>query len=433
MPVDNIIAYSAFILLLIILSGIFSGSETALTSASRGKLKIQAERGNKGAQKALKITSNRKRLIGGVLLGNNLVNILAASVATNMFVAIFGDSGVLITTLVMTTVLLIFAEILPKSYAIARPELAAHKASRVIAPFIVIFSPVVSIIEFFVTKILGLLGIAENKSDSIEDVQEEIIGRIELEIPSGMFDREDQMRVSGALDFPNRTVEEVMRHRSEIEVLNCDDKFESILAQCLQTPHSRLPVYQNQPENIIKIAHVKDLYRNYWKMKENETSEPTDGRRWHEDLKDPYFIRETTPLGVQMQDFLDKRTHFALVVDEYGAIQGLVTLEDIIEEIVGEIVDEHDPETVPELIEERAGQYRIDGSVTVREINRQLNTEFPQDQAVTIAGLLISKIQQLPEVGEMFSFFGYQFEVLGRVRNRITELRITKDDAAHPK
>ncbi|MCY4446606.1 MAG: CNNM domain-containing protein [Rhodobacteraceae bacterium] len=426
MPFDTILFNSIFILLLIVLSAMFSGSETALTAASRGKLKVQAEKGSKGAKKALDLTSNRKRLVSGILLGNNLVNILATSVATNMFVIIFGDNGILITTVVMTAFLLIFAEILPKSYAIARPEIASHKASIILAPFIAIFSPIVNVIQFLISRILGFFGIAEHQPDSLADVQDEIIGRIGLAIPSGLFDKEDQKRILGALDLPNRTIEEVMLHRSEIEMLNSDDNYETILSKCLHTPFSRLPVFQGETENIIKIAHVKDLYRKHWDITGKKTPIKADINPWYQELKDPYFVLETTPLGVQMRDFLEKRTHFALVVDEYGALQGLVTLEDIIEEIVGEIDDEHDEKREPEVQEINSGEYLVEGSVTVRDINRQLATDFSQDQAVTIAGLLINELKYIPEIGEIYWLEGFRFEVTGRERNRITQLKITK-------
>ena len=426
MQPDTIFLNTLLIFFLIILSAIFSGSETALTAASRGKLKIQAEKGNKGARKALDLTSNRKRLVSGILLGNNLVNILATSLATNMFVIVFGDNGILITTVIMTAFLLIFAEVLPKSYAIARPEIASHKASRLIAPFIAVFSPIVVVIQYFITWILGFFGISEHQKDSLVDVQEEIIGRIGLAIPSGMFDKEDQKRITGALELPNRTVEEVMQHRSEIEMLNSEDSFQAILSKCLLTPYSRLPVYKEETDNVIKIANVKDLYRKYWEQGSKQVELKTNSSQWYDDLKDPYFVLETTPLRVQMQDFLKKRTHFALVVDEYGALQGLVTLEDIIEEIVGEIVDEHDEEPETEIMEITPGVFKVEGSVPVRDVNKELHSDFSQDQAVTIAGLLINEIQNLPEVGEVFSLNGYRFEVTGRVRNRISELQISK-------
>ncbi len=412
------------IILLIVLSGLFSGSETALTSASRGKLKTQAEKGNKGAQKALDITNDRETLIGSVLVGNNLVNILATALATNLFTIIFGDSGVLITTLVMTTVILVFAEVLPKTYSIARPEEASQKASRFMNPFILIFSPVVFLLKLIVTFFLRIMGILQREPESLEDVQDEISGRIELEIPTGMFDKEDQRRVLGALDISNLTVEEVMQHRSEIEMLNADDPIEDILTQCMSTPHSRLPVFKDENENIIKIAHVKDLYRNYWGQMENIATTSPPGENWYSNLKEPYFVIETTPLGVLMREFLEKRTHFALVVDEYGALQGLVTLEDIIEEIVGEIEDEYDQEQTEPLRNEGNGVYLVDGSLPVREFNKMLNLDLPDDLAVTLAGLVINEIKYIPVKGESFTLFGYSFEIVERIQNRITQLRI---------
>lgn len=414
------------IIVLIIFSALFSGSETALTSASRGKLKTQAEKGNKGAQRALIITDDRETLISSVLVGNNLVNILATALATNLFTLLFGDSGVLITTIVMTMVVLIFAEVLPKTYAIARPEEASQKASRFILPFIFIFTPIVVVIKALVTAFLRLLGLLEPRSESLEDVQDEIKGRIELEIPTGMFDKEDQRRVLGALDISSLSVEDVMRHRSEIDMLNADDPIEEILAQCMTTPHSRLPVYKDETENIIKIAHVKDLYRNYWGQNEKiETSTPL-GEHWYTNLKEPYFVIETTPLGILMQEFLEKRTHFALVVDEYGALQGLVTLEDIIEEIVGEIEDEYDQEQSEPFKEVSQGVYLVDGALPVREFNKMLNLDLPDDQAVTLAGLVINEIKYIPVKGENFDILGYRFEIVDRIRNRVTQIRIQK-------
>ena len=415
------------IIVLIIFSGLFSGSETALTSASRGKLKTQAEKGNKGARKALAITNDRETLISSVLVGNNLVNIMATALATNLFTLLYGDSGVLITTIVMTTVILIFAEVLPKTYSIARPEEASQKASRFMAPFIFIFTPIVVVIKLFVTFFLRILGLLQLKPESLEDVQDEIIGRIELEIPTGMFDKEDQRRVLGAMDISNLTAEDVMRHRSEIEMLNANDPIEIILAHCMTTPHSRLPVYKDETENIIKIAHVKDLYRNYWGQNEKIASVSPPGTFWYSNLKEPYFVIETTPLGVLMREFLEKRTHFALVVDEYGALQGLVTLEDIIEEIVGEIEDEYDQKQSEPVREESQGVYLVDGSLPVREFNKMLQLDLPDDQAVTLAGLVINEIKYIPVKGEDFALFGYKFEIVERIRNRITQIRIQKN------
>ena len=315
---------------------------------------------------------------------------------------------------------------MPKTYAIARPEEASQKASRFILPFIFIFTPIVVVIKVFVTAFLRLLGLLEPRSESLEDVQDEIKGRIELEIPTGMFDKEDQRRVLGALDISNLSVEDVMRHRSEIDMLNADDPIEEILAQCMTTPHSRLPVYKDETENIIKIAHVKDLYRNYWGQNEKIEDSTPPGEHWYTNFKEPYFVIETTPLGILMQEFLEKRTHFALVVDEYGALQGLVTLEDIIEEIVGEIEDEYDQEQSEPFKEVSQGVYLVDGALPVREFNKMLNLDLPDDQAVTLAGLVINEIKYIPVKGENFAMFGYRFEIVDRIRNRVTQIRIQK-------
>ena len=416
--------YTAAILVLICLSALFSGSETALTSASRGKLKSMAEKGNTQANRALAITEDRDRLISAVLLGNNFVNILATALATSMFSRLLGDSGIAVATIVMTILLLIFAELLPKSFALSQPEVTASKASAPIRLFINLLFPIVVIAQTIVNGILHLFGMSNMHKESSKDVQDEIIGRIGLGIPKGMFDKDDQQRVFGVLDIRNRTVENVMRHRSEIEVLDARKPIESIINQCMQTPHSRLPVFQDEHENITKVAHVRDIYKFYFE----NFSKTGNGGNWTDILMEPYFVPETTPLDVQMQEFLSKQTHFALVVDEYGALQGLVTLEDILEEIVGEIKDEHDIEPAFIAKRNKQGNLEVDGVMPVHELNKNMGWELPETHANTIAGLIIHEIQYIPSIGEQFEFKGHTFEVTARERNRITRLVISDKD-----
>ncbi|SFS52087.1 Mg2+ and Co2+ transporter CorB, contains DUF21, CBS pair, and CorC-HlyC domains [Sulfitobacter marinus] len=414
------------ILFLLILSGFFSGSETALTAASRGKLRAQADKGSRGAQRALVITEDNERLIGSVLLGNNLVNILAASLATALFTRLFGESGVALATLVMTFLVLIFAEVLPKTYAITNAERAAGLVSRPISLVVLIFSPMVSAVRFLVRGMLRLFGVTIDPDSNILAVREEIAGALQLGHSEGVVEKEDRDRILGALDLRERVVEEVMLHRSGIEMIDARLEPEKILEQCLESNHTRLPVYRDDPENIVGVIHAKDLLRAMYKR-------ITDAQGDAEPFKDfnitdvamkPYFVPETSTLDEQMRQFLRRRTHFALVVDEYGSLQGLITLEDILEEIVGEITDEFDAEADMGVTKAEDGQYFVDGAMTIRDINRATDWNLPDDEANTVAGLVIHEAQMIPTPGQVFVFHGFRFEVTARDGNRITQFKI---------
>ncbi len=414
------------ILFLLVLSGCFSGSETALTAASRGKLRTQADKGSVGAQRALKITEDNERLIGSVLLGNNLVNILAASLATALFTRLFGESGVALATLVMTLLVLIFAEVLPKTYAITNAERAASMVSGPISIVVLIFAPVVSIVRLLVRGMLRVLGVQVDPDSNILAVREEIAGALQLGHSEGVVEKEDRDRILGALDLRDRVVEEIMLHRSGIEMIDAGDAPGDILEQCLRSNHTRLPVFRDDPENIVGVIHAKDLLRAMYKLIGGPEGEAAALNQF--DIADvamePYFVPETSTLDEQMRQFLHRRTHFALVVDEYGSLQGLITLEDILEEIVGEITDEFDPQADHTVKKDSDGQYLVDGAMTIRDLNRANDWNLPDDEANTIAGLVIHEAQMIPTQGQVFSFHGFRFEVLAREGNRITDLKM---------
>ena len=431
METDPALLDSAFwiscsiILFLLVLSGFFSGSETALTAASRGKLRAQADKGSRGAQRALRITEDNERLIGSVLLGNNLVNILAASLATALFTKMFGESGVALATIVMTLLVLVFAEVLPKTYAITNAETAAALVSRPISLVVTIFSPIVSAVRYFVRGVLRVFGVTIDPDSNILAVREEIAGALQLGHSEGVVEKEDRDRILGALDLGERTVEEIMLHRSGIEMIDAANETSDILKQCLHSSHTRLPVFRDDPENIIGVIHAKDLLRAMYK----QIDSPKDASA----LKDfdiasvamkPYFVPETSTLDEQMRQFLRRRTHFALVVDEYGSLQGLITLEDILEEIVGEITDEFDPDADHPVKKAEDGQYLVDGAMTIRDLNRATDWSLPDEEANTVAGLVIHEAQMIPTTGQVFSFHGFRFEVTARDGNRITQLKI---------
>jgi Mg2+/Co2+ transporter CorB len=414
------------ILFLLVLSGFFSGSETALTAASRAKLRANAEKGDIGAQKAFEVTEDRERLIGSVLLGNNLVNILATSLATTMFLRLFGENGVALATIIMTLLVLVFAEVLPKTYAITNPERAASLAARPIGIIVTVFAPMVTAVRMLVRGVLSLFGVQTDPDTNILAVRDEIAGALQLGHSEGVVEKEDRDRILGALDLAARTVEEVMLHRKEIEMIDAALPVAEILRLCLDSNHTRLPLYRDEPENIIGTLHAKDLLRALHKML-------GDGRIEPQEMDDfdiltvsmaPYFIPETTTLDDQMRQFLARRTHFALVVDEYGTLQGLITLEDILEEIVGEITDEFDTDEENEVTVAEDGSYTVDGTMTIRDVNRATDWNLPDDEANTVAGLVIHEAQMIPVVGQVFSFHGFRFEVLAKDENRISELKI---------
>jgi len=411
---------AAAILVLLVASAFFSGSETALTAVSRGKLRARADKGSRAAERALAVTEDTERLIGAILLGNNLINILAASLATVFFTRLVGESGVAIATLIMTLLVVIFAEVLPKTYAISNAESAAVRVAPIIRFFINVFAPIIAIVRAIVRGVLRLFGLQVEASMNVLAVQEEIAGAISLGHSEGAVEKEHRDRLLGALDLGDRTVAEIMLHRSGIETIDASLPTADILEQCLNSPHTRLPIFKDDPENIVGVVHAKDLLRAV------HGADPAEAAAFDimEVAKDPYFVPETTTLDDQMREFLRRHTHFALVVDEYGALEGLITLEDILEEIVGEITDEFDQaEDKPVLAQDAAG-YEVDGSTTIRDLNRANDWSLPDDEANTVAGLVIHEAQMIPTAGQVFSFHGYRFEVLERVDNRITRLKI---------
>jgi Mg2+/Co2+ transporter CorB len=418
---------AAAIIGLLGLSAFFSGSETALTAASRAKLHGLAEKGSDGAQTALGLTEDSERLIGSVLLGNNLVNILAASLATSVFTALFGDAGVAWATLVMTLLVLVFAEVAPKTYAITTPEAAAVRVAPVVAVVVRVFSPVVRAVTIFVRLFLGLFGVRVDPDAHVLAAHEEIAGAISLHHSEGAVEKDDRDRLLAALDLKNREVSEVMMHRRNIETIDASLDPEEIIRFCLQSAHTRIPIWKDEPENIVGVIHGKDLLRAV----DGLIRGSEDGREQLKNFNvldvamEPWFVPDTTSLDEQMHAFLRRRSHFALVVDEYGALQGLVTLEDILEEIVGDISDEHDIE-VEGLARLADGSALVEGAMTIRDLNRSCDWDLPDDEAITVAGLVIHEAQSIPTVGQIFSFHGFRFEVVERQRNQITKLKVKK-------
>jgi len=413
---------------LLLLSAFFSGSETALTAVSRAKLRRMADQGSKAARRVVSLTDDGETLIGAILIGNNVVNILATSLATSLALSIFGDSGVAIATLVMTVLVMIFAEVLPKTYAFANSEKASLIASRPIAMLVKLFYPIVMAVQVIVRGALGLFGLKLDKDANVlsHEAHDEIRGAIDLHhYESGGVEKSDRDRLVGALDLGDREVTEVMMHRRNIKMLNVDTPTQELIEAVLESAYTRIPLWRDEPEDIVGVIHAKDLLRAVDKLirRDGGGLEGVDNLDILDIAMEPWFVPDTTSLADQLREFLSKKSHFALVVDEYGALQGLITLEDIIEEIVGEIEDEHDVET-DGVTREADGAYLADGTVTIRDLNRYFDWTLPDEEATTIAGLVIHEAQAIPAEGQSFVFHDFRFDIVSRVRNQVTQLRI---------
>jgi Mg2+/Co2+ transporter CorB len=414
-----ILALAPIVLGLIALSGVFAAAETALTAASRARMHQLEREGDRGARYVNRLLTDREQMIGAVLLGNSLINILASSLTTQVFDrAIPGGWGVAAATAVMTVLILVFAEVLPKTLAILRSDDVARFLSGPTLVVVKLFGPIIFMIQYAVRKTLGLFGVRLGMEMDVLAAHEEIRGAVEYHHSEGLVETQYRWMLGGVLDLAEMDVSEVMVHRNFIATIDANQPAREILAAMLESGHSRAPLYREEPENIVGILHNKDLL---------QAIADADGKIEAVDMaaivREPWFVPETTSLKDQLAAFLKRRNHFALVVDEYGALQGLVTLEDILEEIVGEIEDEHD--TAPAGVSPAAdGSVSVDGSVTIRDLNRALNWDLPDDEAVTVAGLLIHEARRIPDAGQTFVFHHQRFTVLERKANRITKLQI---------
>jgi Mg2+/Co2+ transporter CorB len=407
------------VVLLLAMSGFFSGSETALTAASRPRMNRLAEEKNKRAALVLKLTDDLERLIGALLLGNNLVNILASALATSVFVALFGNAGVFYATGLMTALVVIFAEVMPKTYAITNTDRFALAVAPLVRVIIWIFAPVTVAVRFIVRGALGIFGVDVSENAHVLSPHEELRGAINLHHREGGVVKRDRDMLGGILDLRDLEVGDVMVHRKSMEMIDASISNSEIIAQFLSSSYSRMPLWLDEPENIVGVLHVKDLLRALasvgWKP---------DDIRILDIAAEPWFVPDTTLLEDQLNAFLRRKSHFALVVDEYGALMGLITLEDILEEIVGDISDEHDIERSRVRIQPD-GSVIVSGSVPVRDLNRKFDWRLPDDEATTIAGLVIHEARTIPDVGQAFNFYGFKFEVLRRQRNQLAVLRVT--------
>ncbi|WP_169544500.1 HlyC/CorC family transporter [Sneathiella aquimaris] len=411
------------IALLLFLSGFFSGSETALTAASRARLHQMEQAGDARASIVNQLRLKHTKLISAILLGNNLVNILASAIATSLLISLFGDIGVAYATLIMTAMVLIFAEVLPKTYALRRPIRVARFVAPILRPAVFILSPFVLGVNAVVDVTLRMFGVGrqEDHPDSLTDVaQDELRGAIDLHSEDAGVIMHEKYMLDTILDMDEVELSEIMIHRKNVETVDASRPISEIIDHVLTSPYTRIPLWREDPENIVGVIHAKDLLRAVIPLHGDY-----EGLKIEDISSEPYFVPETTTLRNQLNSFLERQAHFALVVDEYGALMGLVTLEDILEEIVGEISDEHDIDVAGVKII-REDQIITQGSVTIRDLNRKCNWSLPDEEAATIAGLVIHEAKIIPDVGQAFTYFGFKFDILKKERNQITELRITK-------
>jgi Mg2+/Co2+ transporter CorB len=417
----------AVIALLILICGFCAGSETALTAVSRAKLRAQAERQIPGADRALAVAEDSERMIGTLLLGNNFVTILSAALATALMLRLFGGSGVAVATLGLTLGIVIFGVVLPRTISLIWPEAVVIRAAPAIAALAWPLSPPLRLIRAAARLLLRGLGASQVADARVAALRDDIVDAITLGASEGAVAKEDRDRLLGTLDLGRRTVDEIMRHRSRIEMIDADLPPTEILARALASPYTRLPLYRGEGENIIGVLHAKELLREVHRLRsEGAEIEALDLVKV---AMKPYFVPDTTTLTEQMREFQQRRAHFALVVDEYGALQGLITLEDILEEIVGEITDETDVVVRGGMLRQAEdGDWLIDGTMTIRDLNRAMDWSLPDDEANTIAGLLIHEAMAIPEPGQVFRYHGFRFEVVQRRENRIAMLKLRRID-----
>ena len=412
----------AVIAVLLALSAFFSGSETALTAASRPRMFQLERQGVRRAGKVNRLREQQGRLIGAILLGNNLVNILASALATSALIGAFGEAGVAYATLGMTLLVLIFGEILPKTYAINHPDRTALAVSPAVAGLVSALAPATLALQHIANGTLRLFGAEPRARRSAAALEEELRGVIEMHTTTAAEARREGMMLRSILDLADVEVGEIMVHRKNAQLINADDPPANIVEQTLSSPYTRFPVFRDDPDNIVGVLHAKALLRAV-----QAAHGQLDQLSIESIAAVPWFIPDSTSLLNQLGAFRRRHEHFAIVVDEYGAMMGVVTLEDILEEIVGDIADEHDV-PVAGVRPQRDGSIVADGTVTIRDLNRQFDWALPDEEAATVAGLVLHEARVIPEVGQVFEFYGFRFEVMRRLRNQILILRVTPPD-----
>ncbi len=417
-------AAAILILALLFVSAFFAVAETALVSSSRPRLHALARKGNPRAVRVGRLRERQDNVLSAILLGNNLVNVFASAIATGLFIDLFGAAGVAYAAFAMTVLVVVFAEVLPKTYALNRADRVVLSIVPALEVSVRILGPINTANRVLVRGILRLVG-AQRPQRSAEAAVEELRGAIELHSAPDPDVRRERAMLRSILDLADVAVGEIMIHRRDIFSIDVDRPAAEILEQALLSQHTRVPLWRGQPDNVVGVLHAKEMLRALRAHGGN-----AETINILEVASRPWFIPESTSLLDQLEAFRRRREHFALVVDEYGALLGIVTLEDILEEIVGDIAERHEFK-LPGVRPQPDGTLVVDGHVTIRDLNREFDWRLPDELAATIAGLVLNEARRIPDVGQVFNFYGFRFEVLRRKRNQIAVLRITPP-AAQP-
>jgi Mg2+/Co2+ transporter CorB len=407
------------VIILLGISAFFSMSETAITASSRARMHALEAAGDKRAGVVNRLLQLRDRLIGTVLIGNNLVNTASASLTTAVLLNLFGEVGIAYATVAVSVLIIVFAEVTPKTLAINNPDRFSLAVARPLSLIVKILAPVTIATEWVVGHLLRALGISKAGDKSALSAAEEIRGQVDLLHREGSVEKGERDMLGGLLDLRELSVEDVMVHRTKMRTIDAGLSPDEIVREVLSSPYTRMPLWRDNPDNIVGVLHAKDLLR---------ALDAANGQTSKLDIEnlalEAWFVPDSRPVQDQLKAFLRRKTHFALVVDEYGEVEGLVTLEDILEEIVGDIKDEHDSSATG-LRRLRDGAVQVDGAVPIRDVNRVMDWRLPDDEATTIAGLVIHEARAIPDVGQAFTFYDCRFEVMRKQRNRITSLKIT--------
>jgi len=338
---------------------------------------------------------------------------------TSVLVELFGAGGVLYATIIMSTLVIVFAEVLPKSVAISTPDRFALAVAKPIAFFVSFFGPLTNAVNVIVRGSLRPFGVYIGENQAVLSAHEEILSTVDILHKEGSVERSDRDMLGGLLILKELVVSDVMVHRTKMHMIDIELPAREIVREVLASPYTRIPLWRGEPEDIVGVLHSKDLLRAL-----NAVGGRADDIKIGEIALEAWFVPDTTALQEQLQAFLLRKTHFALVVDEYGEVMGLITLEDIIEEIVGDINDEHDV-SIPGVRQNTDGSITVDGAVPIRDLNRAMDWELPDEEATTVAGLVIHEAMTIPDVGQVFTFHGCRFEVMRKARNRLTVLKLT--------
>ena len=413
------------IVVLLFISFFFSGSETALTALSRARIYKLVTEGNRRARQVEALRERKDEMISTILLANNLVNTVAAALTTAVTIEIFGQESLALAigTFIIALTIIIFSEILPKTIALRHAETVSLYVAGPIMLAIRVLSPFTRAVQWVIRGLLRMLSLHE-ESASHEDAAEVIRGTIELHHREGDVVKHERDMLGSILDLADLDVSDVMIHRKHIEMIDLALPVEDIIRRVTRSTHSRLPFWKDNPDNIVGVLHVKDLLRFIGAQGQGSLNHAQIERM----LTKPWFVPENTTLREQLIAFRLRRRHFAVVVDEYGVLMGILTLEDIIEEIVGEIDDEHDRVVGAEVISLGEGVYRVTGTTSVRDLNRHLDWNLPDEDASTVGGLIIHAARAIPEQGAEFSFFGYRFYIEEKRSNQILSLRMSRQE-----